>query len=167
MAGLLASVAVGDVTPEEGNVVASLIEKHAAFDDAMPFWVRWWTIMTGTAEDHRSSSCLDWSCCRFWHKASPTPPSAFFPKFSGTIYEILSAPVSFIEIITGYVGAAASKSVLLGLIILATARLIVNKHIATIEEPWQMSRTFSLTRKISRKKHRAPLRRLPGIERSW
>ena len=54
----------------------------------------------------------------------------FFPKFSGTIYEILSAPVSFIEIITGYVGAAASKSILLGLIMLATARLFVNFEIA-------------------------------------
>jgi len=54
----------------------------------------------------------------------------FFPKFSGTIYEILSAPVSYIEIVTGYVGAAASKSVLLGLIILATARVFVAFEIA-------------------------------------
>src|SRR6195256_3255734 len=49
----------------------------------------------------------------------------FFPKFTGTIYEILSAPVSYIEIVTGYVGAAASKSVLLGLIILGTAAVLV------------------------------------------
>jgi ABC-2 type transport system permease protein len=49
----------------------------------------------------------------------------FFPRFSGTIYEILSAPVSYIEIIVGYVGAAASKSVMLGLIILITARMFV------------------------------------------
>jgi len=49
----------------------------------------------------------------------------FFPKFSGTIYEILSAPVSYIEIVIGYVGAAASKSILLGLIILVTARMFV------------------------------------------
>jgi ABC-2 type transport system permease protein len=54
----------------------------------------------------------------------------FFPKFTGTIYEILSAPVSYIEIVTGYVGAAASKSILLGLIILATARLFVTFQIA-------------------------------------
>jgi ABC-2 type transport system permease protein len=54
----------------------------------------------------------------------------FFPKFSGTIYEILSAPVSYIEIVTGYVGAAASKSILLGLIILATARMFVAFEIA-------------------------------------
>jgi ABC-2 type transport system permease protein len=54
----------------------------------------------------------------------------FFPKFSGTIYEILSAPVSHIEIVTGYVGAAASKSILLGLIILATARVFVAFEIA-------------------------------------
>jgi ABC-2 type transport system permease protein len=54
----------------------------------------------------------------------------FFPKFSGTIYEILSAPVSYIEIVTGYVGAAATKSILLGLIILGTARMFVAFEIA-------------------------------------
>lgn len=54
----------------------------------------------------------------------------FFPKFTGTIYEILSAPVSFIEILLGYVGAAATKSLLIGLIILATAGLFVPLEIA-------------------------------------
>jgi len=54
----------------------------------------------------------------------------YFPKFSGTIYEILSAPVSYFEIILGYVGAAASKSIMLGLIILATAGLFVPLEIA-------------------------------------
>ena len=49
----------------------------------------------------------------------------YFPKFTGTIYELLSAPVSSFEVVTSYVGAAASKSVILGLIILATAALIV------------------------------------------
>ncbi len=49
----------------------------------------------------------------------------YFPKFSGTIYEILSAPVSYLEIVFGYVGAAASKSIILGLIVLATAGLFV------------------------------------------
>jgi ABC-2 type transport system permease protein len=49
----------------------------------------------------------------------------YMPKFSGTIYEVLSAPISPIEIVTGYVGAAATKSVILGVIILATARLFV------------------------------------------
>lgn len=49
----------------------------------------------------------------------------YMPKFSGTIYEILSAPISHVEILCGYVGAAASKSILLGMIILATARLFV------------------------------------------
>ncbi len=49
----------------------------------------------------------------------------YFPRFSGTIYEILSAPISPVEIVIGYVGAAASKSILLGLIILATASLFV------------------------------------------
>jgi ABC-2 type transport system permease protein len=49
----------------------------------------------------------------------------YFPRFVGTIYEILSAPVSAIEIVLGYVGAAATKSIILGLIILATACLFV------------------------------------------
>ncbi|MGN6234877.1 ABC transporter permease [Dyella sp.] len=54
----------------------------------------------------------------------------YFPKFTGTIYEIHSAPISFVEIVCGYVGAAATKSVIVGLIILATARLFVDYHIA-------------------------------------
>lgn len=49
----------------------------------------------------------------------------YMPKFTGTIYEILSAPISMVEILIGYVGAAATKSVLLGLLILGTARLFV------------------------------------------
>jgi ABC-2 type transport system permease protein len=49
----------------------------------------------------------------------------YFPKFTGTIYEILSAPISYFEIVLGYVGAAATKSIILGLIILATAALFV------------------------------------------
>jgi ABC-2 type transport system permease protein len=49
----------------------------------------------------------------------------YFPKFIGTIYEILSAPISYFEIVLGYVGAAATKSIILGLIILATAGLFV------------------------------------------
>jgi ABC-2 type transport system permease protein len=54
----------------------------------------------------------------------------FFPKFTGTIYELLSAPVSYIEIVIGYVGAAATKSVVLGLIILGTSGLFVPLEIA-------------------------------------
>ena len=54
----------------------------------------------------------------------------YMPKFSGTIYELLSAPVSALEIVLGYVGAAATKSVILGLLMLATARLFVEFHIA-------------------------------------
>jgi ABC-2 type transport system permease protein len=54
----------------------------------------------------------------------------YFPKFTGTIYELLSAPVSYVEIVIGYVGAAASKSIILGLIILATASFFVPLHIA-------------------------------------
>ena len=54
----------------------------------------------------------------------------FFPKFTGTIYEILSAPVSFVEIVIGYVGAAATKSFIIGLIILGTAGFFVPLQIA-------------------------------------
>ncbi|MFT5721966.1 MAG: ABC-2 type transport system permease protein [Motiliproteus sp.] len=72
----------------------------------------------------------------------------FFPKFSGTIYEVLSAPVSGFEIAIGYVGAAATKSILIGLLILVTAQLFVDY---TILHPlWMLafllltSITFSL-----------------------
>ncbi len=72
----------------------------------------------------------------------------YFPRFTGTIYELLSAPVSYFEIVVSYVGAAATKSVVLGLIILATAAMIVPLR---IEHPWWMilflvltSVTFSL-----------------------
>ena len=72
----------------------------------------------------------------------------YFPKFTGTIYEVLSAPVSPFEIVLGYVGAAASKSIILGFIILATASLFVPIR---IEHPiWMLSflvltaATFSL-----------------------
>lgn len=54
----------------------------------------------------------------------------YFPQFTGTIYEVLSAPISFFEIVLGYVGAAATKSLMLGLIILATAWFIVDLKIA-------------------------------------
>jgi ABC-2 type transport system permease protein len=54
----------------------------------------------------------------------------YFPKFVGTIFELLSAPISCIEIVLGYVGAAATKSIILGLIILATAGLFVPLRIA-------------------------------------
>ena len=61
----------------------------------------------------------------------------YFPRFSGTIYEVLSAPVSFVEVVLGYVGAAATKSIVLGLIILATAGLFVPLH---IEHPvWMLA----------------------------
>ncbi|MFN4088917.1 MAG: ABC transporter permease [Alphaproteobacteria bacterium] len=60
----------------------------------------------------------------------------YFPKFTGSIYEILSAPVSYAEIVAGYAGAAATKSVLLGLIIMATATLFVPLQ---VEHPvWMM-----------------------------
>jgi ABC-2 type transport system permease protein len=54
----------------------------------------------------------------------------FFPKFTGTIYEVMSAPISFFEILIGYVGAAATKSLILGIIILITANLFVDLNIA-------------------------------------
>lgn len=66
----------------------------------------------------------------------------YFPKFVGTIYEILSAPVSAFEIVAGYVGAAASKSIILGLIILVTARLFVPFQ---IEHPLWMLAFLLLT----------------------
>ena len=53
----------------------------------------------------------------------------FFPKFTGTIYELLSAPISPLETVIGYVGAAATKSIILGLIIMATAALFVDMRI--------------------------------------
>jgi len=61
----------------------------------------------------------------------------FFPRFAGTMYEILSAPVSPLEIVLGYVGAAASKSIILGLIILATAGLFVPLRVA--HPAWMLS----------------------------
>lgn len=66
----------------------------------------------------------------------------FFPKFTGTIYELLSAPVSYLEIVLAYVGAAATKSVALGLIILATSTFFVDLH---IEHPLWMIGFLVLT----------------------
>ena len=66
----------------------------------------------------------------------------FFPRFSGTIYEVLSAPMSYREIVMGYVGAAATKSIVLGLIVLATARLFVPY---SIEHPLMMVLFLVLT----------------------
>ena len=53
----------------------------------------------------------------------------YMPRYNGTIYEVLSAPISFVEILIGYVGAAASKSIVLGCVILLTARVFVDYHI--------------------------------------
>jgi ABC-2 type transport system permease protein len=72
----------------------------------------------------------------------------YFPRFTGTIYELLSAPVSYVEIVISYVGAAATKSIILGLIILATAGLFVPLRI--VHPVWMIgflvltSVTFSL-----------------------
>ena len=68
--------------------------------------------------------------------------SIYFPRFTGTIYELLSAPVSYLEILAGYVGAAASKSLLLALIILATAAFFVPLE---IEHPLWMLTFLVLT----------------------
>ena len=54
----------------------------------------------------------------------------YFPKFVGTVYEMLSAPISTIEVVLGYVGAAATKSIILGLIILVTAAFFIDLRIA-------------------------------------
>ncbi|MFW2439656.1 MAG: ABC transporter permease [Arenicellales bacterium] len=61
----------------------------------------------------------------------------YFPKFSGTIYEVLSAPVSPLEVVIGYVGAAASKSMIIGVLILLTARLFVDYQI--LHPAWMVS----------------------------
>ncbi|MFO1147873.1 MAG: ABC transporter permease [Alsobacter sp.] len=66
----------------------------------------------------------------------------YMPRFSGTIYEVLSAPVSPVEIVLGYVGAAATKSVMLGLIILVTARIFVPYE---IQHPLWMATFLVLT----------------------
>ncbi len=72
----------------------------------------------------------------------------YLPRFTGTIYEVLSAPISAVEVLIGFVGAAATKSVLLGLIILATARIFVSFHL--LHPLWSlaflvlMSATFAL-----------------------
>jgi ABC-2 type transport system permease protein len=66
----------------------------------------------------------------------------YFPKFTGTIYELLSAPVSYLEIVISYVGAAATKSIILGVIILATAWVFVPMH---IDHPFWMVLFLVLT----------------------
>ncbi len=66
----------------------------------------------------------------------------YFPRFVGTIYELLSAPISSFEIVAGYVGAAATKSIILGLIILATSAIFVPLH---VEHPLVMLLTLVAT----------------------
>ena len=66
----------------------------------------------------------------------------YMPRYSGTIYEVLSAPVSYVEIVIGYVGAAATKSIILGVIILITARLFVDYE---IQHPLVMALFLVLT----------------------
>ncbi|MBB3103927.1 ABC transporter permease [Azomonas macrocytogenes] len=66
----------------------------------------------------------------------------YMPRYSGTIYEVLSAPVSHVEILVGYVGAAATKSIILGLLILVTARIFVDYR---IEHPVWMALFLILT----------------------
>ncbi|MED5389753.1 MAG: ABC transporter permease [Pseudomonadota bacterium] len=66
----------------------------------------------------------------------------YMPTFSGTIYEVLSAPVSYVEIVIGYVGAAATKSTILGILILLTARLFVDYE---VQHPLMMISFLLLT----------------------
>ena len=66
----------------------------------------------------------------------------YFPRFTGTIYEVLSAPVSHVEIVAGYVGAAATKSIMIGLVVLATAAFFVDLR---IEHPLMMVTFLVLT----------------------
>jgi hypothetical protein len=81
----------------------------------------------------------------------------YFPKFTGTIFEILSAPVSFVEVLLGFVGAAATKSVIIGAIILITASFFVDIHIA---HPVVMARfhTGDLGRRLGEAHDRADTR---------
>lgn len=69
----------------------------------------------------------------------------YMPKWAGTIYELLSAPVSALEAVCGYVGAAATKSVIIGLVILATARLFVDYHV----ENWPVMLLFLVLTSVS------------------
>jgi len=64
------------------------------------------------------------------HSISNASFGIYFPKFVGTVYEMLSAPISTIEVVLGYVGAAATKSIILGMIILITASFFIDLHIA-------------------------------------
>ena len=66
----------------------------------------------------------------------------YFPKFIGTIYKLLSAPVSFLEIVVGYVGAAATKALFIGIVILATSALFVDLE---IQHPFAMMAFMLLT----------------------
>ncbi len=66
----------------------------------------------------------------------------YFPRFTGTIYELLSAPISFLEVLAGYVGAAATKSIILGLLVLLTAGLFVDYQ---IQHPFWMLGFLVLT----------------------
>lgn len=69
----------------------------------------------------------------------------YMPKWAGTIYELLSAPVSAIEAVSGYVGAAATKSIIIGIVILATARLFVDYHV----ENWAVMLLFLVLTSVS------------------
>ena len=64
------------------------------------------------------------------HSISNASFAIYFPKFVGTVYEVLSAPISVLEVVLGYVGAAATKSIMLGLIILVTASFFIELRIA-------------------------------------
>ena len=93
------------------------------------------------------SSCPDSSCWRSDAEHLQRLLRHLFSAFIGTIYELLSAPVSPVEIVIAYVGAAATKSIVLGLIILATAALFVHIHI--VHPFWMLAflvltATFSL-----------------------
>ena len=66
----------------------------------------------------------------------------YFPKFIGTIFELLSAPISFLEIVLGYVGAAATKALFIGVVIMITASFFVDIHVA---HPWAMVLFLLLT----------------------
>ena len=76
------------------------------------------------------------------HSSANASFGIFFPKFNGSIYEVLSAPISYFEILLGYVGAAATKSLIIGIIILITASFFVELKIA---HPFWMAAFLILT----------------------
>ena len=87
----------------------------------------------------------------------------YLPKFTGTIYEVLSAPISAIEIVIGFVGAAATKSLMLGLVMLATARLFVDFMMSDAQQIIQKNNEYSLRKDVKPPDGMPPLQSLKSL----